>query len=137
MEVNGQLGKSTCLSDEPGIPFEDRSASVPQDGARSSGLRAAPQGLVEGHFKNRFCCPLEGRSGRRVSFDRQLGETVKHKIQWMRTLTRWRQTAGSAADLIEDVFSAEVSRHERGRPSRDVGAAREVEIERLEPSGGP
>ena len=60
-------------------------------------------------------------------------KAVEHQVEWMRVRRQRWEGADGAADLEQDVRSAEVVRRDGGTPRGQVGPASEAEVERLEP----
>ena len=63
----------------------------------------------------------------------QQGETVKEQVEGTRSTRRRRERPHGAADLQKDAPSREMPGDERRAQGGQVGVARELQVERLEP----
>ena len=71
-------------------------------------------------------CPVGG----------QQREAVEQQVEGTRTIRRRREGLDGAADLQQDAAFGEMPRHTGCTPGGQVGLAREIQVERLEPSRG-
>ena len=63
----------------------------------------------------------------------QQSEAVKEQVEGTRGTRRRRERLHGAADLQEDALSRDMRGDERRAPGGQVGVARELQVERLEP----
>ena len=136
-EVERQLRERAGVADELG-PVWRRCACMPSmshsEGAGGRGHPAPPQDVLHGDVGERFRCPLQRRSRGGVSLGDQQREAVEQQVEGTRVARQRRERLHGAADLQEDAALAARCPAMSGRaPGGQVGLARELQVERLEP----
>ena len=136
--MDRQRRKRAGVADDLDLPRAAREPAfvVPHGRAGADGHPAPPQDVLHGNVGDRPDCPLQGRGRGGVSLGDQQGETVEQQVEWTRSTRRPREGPHGAADLDQDVPGGDVLRQPRRAPGGQVGLAREVQVERLEPPGG-
>ena len=114
-----------------------RAVVVPDGVAGRRGHPAPPQDVLHRDVGERCRCPLQHRSRGGVSVGGQQGEPVEQQVEGTRSTRPRRERPDGAADLQQDAPSRELpSGDGRRAPGGQVGLARELEVERLEPPRG-
>ena len=138
-EVERQLRKRAGIADELDLPRGDRMRAVivPDGVAGRRGHPAPAQDILHRDVGERCRCPLQHRSRGGVSVGGQQGEPVEQQVEGTRSTRPRRERPDGAADLQQDAPSRGLpSGDERRAPGCQVGLARELQVERLEPPRG-
>ena len=114
-----------------------RAVIVPDGVAGRRGHPAPSQDLLHRNVGKRCRCPLQHRSRGGVPVGGQQGEPVEQQVERTRSTRSRRERQNGSADLQQNAPSRRMPSGDECRaPGSQVGLARELQVERLQPPRG-